>query len=470
LVGIVLVAIVSGPIWIPQFVFANQVLPKVSLLDVNLGGQSQMMATASMRDITSRANLKPIELNFDGGIWEINPADFKLKVEPDRLASVAMSVGRRGGFSQRLVESWAGLLNISQPLVVADESLYDFDRLALTKQLEEITKDIIQPRRDAKMKIVNNRATEFIAPKSGHELDMNRAVDLIAGSILANNRTIDLPVQVTEPAVTLADTNKLGINTLLGHGESDFSGSPKNRRHNIQAGASKFDGVIIPPKETFSFIKQLGVVDASTGYLPELVIKGDKTTPEFGGGLCQVSTTAFRGILRTGLPITERHNHSYRVVYYEPAGTDATIYQPSPDLKFINDTDGSILIDTYIDGNKLFFDFYGTDTGRRVELVGPYISNVTDYPEPVYVDTSTLPVGELKKIDTAHRGADAVLYRKIFQNGKLVKTDTFSSHYVPWPAKYLRGAEDATKVETNLNNVIPPAPTDTSSTPSTPTV
>jgi vancomycin resistance protein YoaR len=78
--------------------------------------------------------------------------------------------------------------------------------------------------------------------------------------------------------------------------------------------------------------------------LPELVIKKEGTVPEFGGGLCQVSSTAFRAAMNGGLPITQRRNHAYAVQYYAPQGTDATIYPGVVDLKFINDTPGDILI------------------------------------------------------------------------------------------------------------------------------
>lgn len=457
-IGVVLLVVVGGIVWIPGVVFADRVLPGVNLLGINLGRADSTTAANLVTDLSQQANLSPITLEFNEQLWQLNPAEFKLQVEPTRLAAAALTVGRRGGLGQRLIENWLGLFGVNQSLAIQDESLYSFDRSILTTQLAAIAETVVQPRRDAKLTIKNNRVTEFIAPQNGQELDIDQAVDLVAGSIFGTSRQLSLPVKVVAPNVTLAETNSLGINTLLARGESDFSGSPKNRRHNIGVGAGRFDGLIVPAGETFSFLKNLGEVDGTTGYLPELVIKGDKTIPEFGGGLCQVSTTAFRGILRAGLPITARQNHSYRVAYYEPAGTDATIYQPYPDLKFVNDTGGALLIDTLIVGNKLFFDFYGTDTGRKVELDGPHIFNVTAYPEPIYIDTTTLPVGETKQVDSAHRGADAVLYRKVVQHGKVVINDTFKSHYIPWPAKFLRGAEDASTVEVIPDNLTPVVP------------
>ena len=115
--------------------------------------------------------------------------------------------------------------------------------------------------------------------------------------------------------------------------------------------------MLIAPDEEFSFNRALGEVGPAQGYLPELVIKNNKTIPEYGGGVCQVSTTMFRAAVYSGLEVTERRPHAYPVKYYNPQGFDATVYSPSPDLKFKNNTGGWILIQTRIEGNNLFLNF-----------------------------------------------------------------------------------------------------------------
>ena len=132
-----------------------------------------------------------------------------------------------------------------------------------------------------------------------------------------------------------------------------------------------FTGIILRPGEQFSFNNLLGPVDASTGYLPERVIKEGKLIPEYGGGLCQVSTTLFRAVFHTGLPIKERRPHSLPVRYYNPQGFDATIYPGVSDLKFTNDTPAHILIQAKVVGSKLNFEIYGTSDNRRVVTDGP---------------------------------------------------------------------------------------------------
>ena len=244
------------------------------------------------------------------------------------------------------------------------ESLLDESTAA---KINEIAAAINRPAKDAKLVLDGKVAKEFNPGQNGQGLD----VYVLRSALQSEETSITLPVIISFPTNRLSDTNNLGINELVALGESDFKGSPRNRIHNINVGANKFNGLIIEPGQEFSFNEYLGDVDGEHGFLPELVIKATGTVPEFGGGLCQVSSTAFRAAMNSGFPITARRNHSYAVQYYAPQGTDATIYPGVQDMKFINNLSSSILIRTRIDGTKLYFEYYGTKDNRQVSFEGP---------------------------------------------------------------------------------------------------
>ncbi len=251
---------------------------------------------------------------------------------------------------------------------------FKFNPAAVYEWTNTIASSVNAQASEPAMKINDaGRVTEFTPPQTGKSLDRYGSTLKIIEALSNGETTIDLTVRATQPKNSLGSLNKLGIKELIGRGESKFNGSPANRRHNIRVGLKKIEGVIVKPGEEFSFNKYLGPVEASTGFKPELVIKATGTVPEFGGGLCQVSSTTFRAAMHAGLPITARRNHSYAVQYYAPQGTDATIYPGVQDLKFTNDTGNSILIWPYLkDENYLIFDFYGTYDGRKIELGTPY--------------------------------------------------------------------------------------------------
>lgn len=151
-----------------------------------------------------------------------------------------------------------------------------------------------------------------------------------------------------------------GVKELIGIGTSNFYGSTYNRKTNIYASIKKFDGLVIPKGETFSFNETLESVEPSDGFVKELVIIGDKDEYQLGGGICQVSSTVYRSAFNTGLPIDVRRGHSKKVKYYSPHGFDATIYLGGQDFKFTNDTPGDIMLQFVIDGNNLIILTYGT--------------------------------------------------------------------------------------------------------------
>lgn len=222
------------------------------------------------------------------------------------------------------------------------------------------------------LKIADGRAVEFTPPQDGQKLDLYSSTLAIAEALERGQSTAELKIARLSPTKSLADTNDLGINELVAQGKSNFKGSPKNRRHNIAVGVEKMQGIIVAPGAEFSFNEYLGEVDGEHGFLPELVIKRTGTVPEFGGGLCQVSSTTFRAAMDAGLPIVERKNHAYAVQYYAPQGTDATIYPGVVDLRFTNDTPGHLLIWPHLVGkDDLVFDFYGTKDNRQVTLETP---------------------------------------------------------------------------------------------------
>jgi len=307
---------------------------------------------------------------------------------------------------------------------------------------ENIAPDIYIPTLDAKFDITNGRVTEFQGSQDGLALNIDKSFEKIEHDLLEENSfKIELTIEETKAKVTTGSINDLGVNEILGTGHSNFRGSPKNRRHNIAVGAESLNGLLISPDEIFSLIEALGDINKEAGYLQELVIKGDETIPEYGGGLCQIGTTVFRSTLASGLPVIERRNHSYRVVYYEPAGTDATIYDPWPDYQFKNDTDKHILIQARIEGDNLYFDFWGTSDGRIAEQTDPTIYNIKSPGETVYIETDELEPGEENCTESAHAGADAYFDYKVTYPDGNIEEERFTSHYIPWPAKCLIGRD-----------------------------
>ena len=165
-----------------------------------------------------------------------------------------------------------------------------------------------------------------------------------------------------------------------------------------------------------------------------------------GGGVCQVSTTLFRGVFNAGFPIVERYSHAYRVSYYEMiasggvdqklAGLDATVYFPLVDFKFKNDSPYWILMETYLNesGRSLTWKFYSTKDGRSVtwDTTGP--TNVVSAPSPLFEENPDLKKNQMKQVDYAANGADVTVTRTVWKDGAIYFQDQVTTHYQPWQA------------------------------------
>jgi len=279
----------------------------------------------------------------------------------------------------------------------------------------------------------------------GRGLAVEEALARINAALYSNERTVILPLRELPPPVTAENLAMLGISAPVGVGVSSFRNSADYRITNIQAGTRQIDGVLIPPGTTFSFNTALGPVTAERGFVEGYAIVENRTQKEWGGGLCQVSTTVFRAAFFAGLPITERHAHSFRISWYEelgePPGLDAAIFTGVHDLRFVNDTGGWLLLGGTIDlrRQQLTITLYGQPTNRRVEYTYRILERMPAPTRPVYVDDPTLPSGVIRQTDTARDGLRVEIYRTVYAEGQVHLRDTIPTTFQPWPDIFVRG-------------------------------
>jgi vancomycin resistance protein YoaR len=290
------------------------------------------------------------------------------------------------------------------------------DHSAVQAYVKNLAAGIDQNAQNAQLAMQDGQLNIVAASQPGIKLDQGSALNDILGSLKdsSKNREISLHVQTVQADVNESNLETLGIKEQISEGETTFPGSPPDRLINIKVGAARFNDVLLKPGETFSFGKILGDVGPLQGYVPELVILANHEEKQYGGGLCQVATTAYRAALLAGLPIVERHNHSFAVSYYTAPygvpGVDATIYYPQVDLKFTNDTSHYILIQTTMQGTDLKFNFFGTKT-KSGTIRGPeFVSGTND----------------------TKQASHTVFYRDVLDlSGNVTKTDTISTYYQP---------------------------------------
>ncbi|MCJ7826446.1 VanW family protein [Patescibacteria group bacterium] len=446
-IGITAIATVAWYYWHSYILYKNRVFPAVVMYDVSFGGKTQQEVADYWLSKNTEFSNAIITLAFENHIATLSATTLNFGYDATLSATQAYVVGRSPYFFS----------NINDRLFKKKIDLspvFQWDKEAVQTAIADLSEQINIPSQDALFQFAGGKVTAFRPSKDGQAVNEKELTKLIEASmphIAAGNLkeiTIPIPVEPVKPKATTTDVNTFGIKELIGRGYSQFGGSIPGRIHNIALAASKLNGVLIKPGETFSFNQTLGDISAATGYQSAYIIKEGRTVMGDGGGVCQVSTTLFRAALNAGLPITERHEHSYRVHYYEDggfkAGLDATVFDPKDDLKFKNDTPSYILIQTITDTDNvtLTFELYGTSDGRKAEILNHQVWGVTAPPPDLYQDDPTLPKGTVKQVDFAAWGAKASFQYKVVRNGETIINQTFTSNYRPWQAVFLRGTKE----------------------------
>ncbi len=242
----------------------------------------------------------------------------------------------------------------------------------IAQQLESIAAEIAVAPQPSYLERAADRVRAIVPGKAGRELDREASVLAVAAAVETNAPHIALPIREVQPPP--GEAEQLGLIAELGRGESQFvTYSSPARDANVQAGGNDVDGLLIAPGEVFSFTQSVGEITWEKGYRWGEMIEAGALVPSLGGGICQVSTTVFRAAFWSGLEIVERHNHTWRLPWYEvdaPPGMDATIALGGPDLKIRNNTQHYILlkVETDLTTKRQTVIIYGTPDGRKVEM------------------------------------------------------------------------------------------------------
>ena len=361
-----------------------------------------------------------------------DPVQDSVAAQPDILPPLILRDARFGYEFALDPAAVRSLLYSTQPPRLDDERARGL--------LQQWARQIDIPASDARLRFdPNTGALTVIQPsRGGRKLDVEGTLASLRESLEKGSASAALVIQSAPPAVDSNRVAEMGIRELVASGTTYFAGSSAARVRNIEVAAEKFDGLVIPPGGIFSFNDVVEDVSSANGFEDSLVIWGDRTAVGVGGGVCQVSTTVFRAAYSGGFPIVERYNHGYVVDWYGEPGLDATIFTPSVDLRFRNDTGAYLLMQPVVNGIGGTITFNGTKPDRQVTVSEPQIADVLPPPFPLYEIDESLAPNEREQVDWAKEGMTVTVTRTIVENGE-TRTETLRSKYQPWRAVYLVG-------------------------------
>ncbi len=273
----------------------------------------------------------------------------------------------------------------------------------------------------------------YVVHPSSTGLDFDMSMDEAREMLKTYQEEYTIPLKVTYPSVSTNDIGSEAFPDLLSSFRTSFTSSNSNRSTNIRLCSEKINGTVLMPGGTFSFNQVVGKRTPEAGFKPATAYSGGKVVQEYGGGICQVSSTLYNAVLYANLEITERTNHGYKPSYVDP-GLDATVSWGGPDFKFTNNRDYPIRIVCDTSNKILNIYIYGLkrDTDYKVVLDAQYVSTVNF--KTVYQKDSSLASGQSRVIQSGSNGCKTATYKYLYDaNGTLVSSecisrDTYNPH------------------------------------------
>ncbi len=268
---------------------------------------------------------------------------------------------------------------------------------------------------------------QVVPSRVGTELAVPQtARALLRAATSPTNRVARLTIVRAQPDRTTAEALAMGIDRRLSAYKTYNSGT-SDRITNLRLGVTLLDDTLVRPGGTFSLNETIGERTTERGFRSAPVIIGTRFEEEVGGGTSQVATTVFNAAWEAGLRITERNPHSLYISRYQ-LGRDATVYWPSLDLKFVNDTEKWVLVKGFVEGDGISVAIYGGED-RRVDSSAGTMT-VTGSPPVKRVKDPTLTMGTRIVDEEGSSPSRTSVTRSIYAaTGSLIRTETWNTSY-----------------------------------------
>lgn len=351
--------------------YDNLIYPGVFIEGVNVGGKTKDKALSLLsqkyKDINKQRNIVIKVMDKE---YTLNFSELNIEYNYDEVINSAFNIHKDGSVLNKYK-------SIKEPKNQELDLNYKYSMTKIDQMIKKVKAENNREAIDAAI-VKTNSGDFFVKGESyGQVLDdknikeqIQKSMDIKGtGNIAINSKIKEIKPHITEDQLRT-------INTRMSTFTTNFPGSNENRITNITLSADAINGKVVMPGDSFSFNDVVGQRTAEKGYKPAKVIVGDKFIDDFGGGVCQVSSTLYNAIMRSNIPYTERTHHTIMSTYV-PMGMDATVDFGNIDYKFKNTLNYPIYIESVVQNKSITFNVYSNKslTSKTYDLVNEVIGN-----------------------------------------------------------------------------------------------
>jgi vancomycin resistance protein YoaR len=432
----VAVILISTYIYTIQRVYKSAIYPGVYVEGIDLGKKNLKDAEGLLKKKYQQPVIdRKVLIHAGSKEYTLDYKTLDIKYNIQQALQEAFSYGKSGSILQRY-------RNIISPSTKQLRLPVSYNEKLVDEFLSNIEKELNKEPLNAGV-AVSKGIIKITSEADGAKLNKDAlkqaVVEQLNTGVLVGNLEIDAPFEVMKPKISKEKISS--INARISSFSTSFAGSVANRVNNIQLAVKSINGLILMPGETFSFNQTVGERTAERGYKEAGVIVGDKLESGLGGGICQVSSTLYNAVLRTGLKSVERRNHTLPLGYVAK-GLDATVDWGSIDYKFKNTFNYPIYIEGYTQNGSVFFNVYSNKdlTKKTYELSSEVYETIQ--PTMKNTDDPNKPAGQIEIINPGTPGFKVKVYRKTYENNNLVNTELISNDtYLPLNGETVKGTK-----------------------------
>ena len=359
-IGVIVIIVIGG---IRLFTGQSDVfLHGIYVNGISLGGYSLLDGTNLVKEAADqRLNQNAITLTYGEKQWTLTPSMLGATMDVDTQLARAWNFGHTGNFFQRRAQ---------EDSLKSHEAVFNselkYDTALLDQFVASIKAEIDKPPVNATVTIKTGETLEISESSDGLMLDGEALKEALTKVIVEGSAPqIQLVAQVAKPAVSKSDLEN--GTQLIGTCTTSTKGSTRNRVNNIHNALKKFNGFVVYPGETISFNKVVGKRTVENGFKEAPEFAGTTVQQGIGGGVCQASTTLYNALLKAGMTVEQRYQHTM-VVGYIYSSLDATVSDNGKDLVFTNNRDCAIYIFTSVDVEHAKVRIYGKPTEYKIVL------------------------------------------------------------------------------------------------------
>ncbi len=335
----------------------------------DLSGLNRQQATEKVQLQINEYLSSGVQVNCQDQQWHLTLQEMGVSFKTEEIVDQAINMGKQGSDLSNLREQRFIARDGAGVLVPAD-----WDQEAGQQKLAEATDVLIINPINAKFVLsASGEPSITTNSQSGSKPDLGTACsdfkDLLAQTDYSKDLILNINMVEVVPDVTEQTIADYGLNCLLSSFSTNFSTSSAARASNVRTAAAALNNTLVAPGEELSYNEVVGPRTPGNGYQKATVIINDEFVPDWGGGVCQVSTTLYDAVLYADLEIVTRSNHTLPVSYAR-AGLDATVSYGSVDFVFKNNTDKHIYVTTSAYAGILTVNIYGNSAYKKnVQIV-----------------------------------------------------------------------------------------------------